>query len=325
MRKPVPPHSAVFLFLCTVAPLSAQNVVSNDRPSDFRTFRTDYPEGSDGSRFSEKDPLPDKYSVPSIRKASAQLPDGGSVYISQDAKTLEIKNSAPKNVESTIDLEVLRQPSAYRKIFVSTGSPNGQRYHVSDTALEDGLTQISAAYREAGKSSQAATDCPVIGLSIEKRIATDTSKVLELVESEVGANPGCACEVVKAAIRTTNADTTEVVAIVETAIHASPESMRMVSQCAIAETPDSLTAIQALLARLDPNAGDAGTSAKSAKSSKDAKDSKVATMETPVPPNPLDRPPPFPPVVPPPVNPPPVTDVDPGNRYPEPNDRYTKY
>lgn len=325
MRKPVSPHTAVFLFLCTIAPLSAQNLANTDRASDSRNFRINDPDGSDGSRFSEKDPLPDKYSVPSIRKASAQLKDGGSIYVSQDAKTLETKNNTPKSVESTIDLDVLRQPSAYRKIFVSTSSSKGQPYQVSDTALEDGLTQISAAYRQAGKSSQAATDCPVIGLSIEKRITTDASKVLELVESEVGANPGCACEVVKAAIRTTNADTTQVVAIVETAINAAPESMRMVSQCAIAEMPDSLTAVQALLAKLDPNTGDAGTSAKSAKSSKDSKDSKVATVETPVPPNPLDRPPPFPPVIPPPVYPPPVTDVDPGNCYPKPDHCYTQY
>ena len=44
--------------------------------------------------------------------------------------------------------------------------------------------------------------------------------------------------------------------------------MRIVSQRAIATMPDSITEVQALLARLDPNAGDSGYSSKSSKSSK---------------------------------------------------------
>jgi len=313
MKKPVSPHTAAFLILCTMAPLSAQNLASIDRASDFRPLKIEDLEGSDGSRFSEKDPLPGKYAVPAVRKAAAQTPDAGEIYVSQDAHTLAGTGSTPKNVEAVVDLDVLRQPSSYRKVYVSTGAAKGQPYNVSDTALEDGLAQISAVYRQAGKSSEASSDCPAIGLSVEKRIKMDAAKVLEVVEFEVAANPSCACEVVKAAIRTTSADVSQVVSIAETAINASPESMRMISQCAIAEMPDSLAAVQAMLARLDPNAGDTGSSAKSAKSSKSAKESKAVIVDKPELPNPLDRPPPFPPLLPPPVYPPPVTDVDPGN------------
>jgi hypothetical protein len=48
--------------------------------------------------------------------------------------------------------------------------------------------------------------------------------------------------------------------------------------------------VQALLARLDANSGDAGYSSKSAKSAKGGKDSGVASMVSPVMPNPLDLP-----------------------------------
>ena len=90
----------------------------------------------------------------------------------------------------------------------------------------------------------------------------------------------------------------------------------MISQCAIATMPESVAEVQALLARLDPNSGDADVySSKSSKDSKDAtdvKDAKVAAIYAPPIPNPLDLPPSYPPILPPPpIIPPPVTNVNP--------------
>jgi hypothetical protein len=132
---------------------------------------------------------------------------------------------------------------------------------------------------------------------------------------------------VKSTIKVMESDVEEVVSIVDVAIHAAPRMMRMISQCAIASSPESLTEVQELLARYDPNAGEAGIDAKSAKSSKDAKaaitppSNDVAAL-----PNPLDFPgvgpvgptpggpggtPLFPPNIPVIVTPPSVTIVDP--------------
>ena len=137
--------------------------------------------------------------------------------------------------------------------------------------------------------------------------------MLEVVESEVAANPSCACEIVKTAIKASDADVELVVAIVETSINVAPDSMRIVSQCAIAAMPEAIAAVQALLAKLDPNAGDAAHSAKSSKSAKGSKSAKVAVAATVITPNPLDLPPPFPPV--PPIITVPVTDVNPSARF----------
>lgn len=177
-----------------------------------------------------------------------------------------------------------------------------------------------SATAEATPEKTVAKDCPTIGLSLEERIKNEPSKILELVEAEIRANQSCACEVVKSAIKASNADTALVGDIVEVAMTAAPDSMRLISQCAIAAAPDSLATVQAVLAKLDPNRGETGSSAKSAKSAKG--DSKEAASETapnpiPDPANPLNLPPMGPPVIPililPPgqfVNPPDVTDVD---------------
>jgi hypothetical protein len=94
--------------------------------------------------------------------------------------------------------------------------------------------------------------------------------------------------------------------------------MRLIAQCAIAAAPDALTDVQAVLAKLDPNSGEAGDSGKSAKGAK-APAGEVAAM-----PNPLDFPgkgpvrplfPIFPPVI---INPPNVTVVNPGPPFTPP-------
>jgi hypothetical protein len=133
-------------------------------------------------------------------------------------------------------------------------------------------------------AENAAVDCGVLTLSVKAAVTADQSKVLQIVATEVGAAPDCACEVVKAAIEGSKASVETVAAIVEAASIAAPEQMRLVSQCAVAAAPDALGAVQAVLAKLDPNLGE------SAPSAKDVKDSKgeVAAAEAPF--NPLDVP-----------------------------------
>ena len=170
----------------------------------------------------------------------------------------------------------------------------------------------------------AEVDCLQLSLSVKHAVAAEQSKVLEIVSNEVSSAPGCACEIVKAAIEASQAKPETVAAIVETAATVAPDKMRLISQCAVAVAPDALTQVQAVLAKLDPNRGESAASAKSAKDSKEPV-GEVAAM-----PNPLDFPgqgpigptpggpggsvlmPIFPPVcVVPPVVPPVVTDVNP--------------
>jgi len=134
-------------------------------------------------------------------------------------------------------------------------------------------------------AENAAVDCGVLSLSVKAAVVADQSKVLQIVATEVAAAPDCACEVVKAAIEGSKASVETVAAIVEAASIAAPEQMRLVSQCAVAVAPDALGAVQAVLAKLDPNLGESGSSAKD---SKDAK-GEVAAAEPPF--NPLDIPP----------------------------------
>ena len=107
-------------------------------------------------------------------------------------------------------------------------------------------------------------DCVKLSVSVKHAVAAERTSLLEIVTSQINANPGCACEVVKAAIEGANADAATVGAIVEAAIAAAPDQMRMISQCAVAVAPDALVNVQAVLAKLDPNKGE-GASAKSGK------------------------------------------------------------
>lgn len=166
--------------------------------------------------------------------------------------------------------------------------------------------------------ASAEVDCLKLSLSVKQAVAAEQSKVLEIVSTEVSAAPGCACEVVKAAIEGSGAKVETVAAIVEAAANAAPEQMRLISQCAVAVAPDALAQVQAVIAKLDPNRGE--SAAKSAKGAK-APVGEVAAM-----PNPLDFPgqgpvgpirggpggapliPVTPPII---INPPDVTDPNP--------------
>lgn len=307
MKPHMSPHMAAALFVGAMSPLSAQNL---ERPSAAQeTSKADAVYGLQDSAFKESSVFRDPYEVPEIARAQGLPPGGSPVYAAQDVRTLNTRVSGQLNVESVINLNVLRNPSPFRKIAVSSAP---QPYEISADSLQAGLALISAVYRETGKQEDS-SDCSGISLSVEQRIKLDVARTLEVVESEVASNPGCACEIVKSAIKASEADVQLVVSIVETAITVSPENMRMISQCAIATMPEAVAEIQALLARLDPNSGDSDVysskGSKSAKSSKDAKEALVAPASS----NPLDIPhlTPLIPII---IVPKPVTNVNPGCR-----------
>ena len=283
------PCMVALIALGMIAPLSAQNFTGSSDQSDFRALA-----------------FPGTFELPAIERAQGKLSDERAVIAAQDPVTLEARENQPREVDSVVNLDMLRKPSAYRKIQVRS---KGRPYEIDENGFQNGLARISAAYRESGKVEKS-SDCQTVALSVEQQIKLDRSQVLEIVEREVGANSGCACEVVKSAITASEASIDEVVAIVETAILVSPESMRIVSQCAIATMPDAIASVQALLARLDPNAGDSGYSSKSAKSAKSGKEGDVAAISAPEFANPLDLPT-GPPLPPPPYFPPHVTNVNP--------------
>lgn len=298
MKTPVSPRTVALLVFGMMAPLYAQNPTG----AAFRSTcsQEDATTGAPARFGSEL--LPGSLVVPVLNRAQSEVSADAPVFASQNSLSLDEKQDSSQAVDAVLESTVLKDSSIVHKVKVST---RGVIYQVNSNSLGDGLERMSALYRESGKS-ESAPDCQAIFLSVEQRVRLDSSKVLEIVESEVSANPGCACEIVKAAIKASEANATEVVAIVETAIHASPESMRIVSQCAIAASPDSVTGVQALLAKLDPNSGETGYSSKGSKSAKGAK---VASIVSEPPADPLDRPyiPPLPP-----INPPPrVTEVDP--------------
>ncbi|GAA5125333.1 hypothetical protein JIN84_13955 [Luteolibacter yonseiensis] len=148
--------------------------------------------------------------------------------------------------------------------------------------------------------AHADVDCIALSASVKKSVVAEQSKVLEIVSAQVAASPGCACEIVKVAIEESKANSEMVAAIVEAASVAAPDQMRLVSQCAVAVAPDALAAVQAVVAKLDPNSGESGTSAKSSKDAEAAPDATSTAF------NPLDFPGQGP------IGPPPGAAVGPG-------------
>jgi len=114
-------------------------------------------------------------------------------------------------------------------------------------------------------AASADTDCVALSQAVSLEVSAEKAKVLEIVSKHVAAAPECACEVVKTAIKASDADKKAVAAIVEAAITSAPAQMRVITQCAIATAPDAASDIQAVIARLDPNSGETAETSKSGK------------------------------------------------------------
>ncbi|MFK7852169.1 MAG: hypothetical protein AB8D78_14425 [Akkermansiaceae bacterium] len=300
---PAAPRSLMLLFFGSILSSNAQTVDIHSLDASVDPFKTVALDYSENVSFASNRPLNRTFLLPKVGKTLADPIKTEPVYLTQDSVTLEDIRIKSREDESVIDLSPLKETSVYRKA-------DRVRLQVStDKAanLQDGLAEISAAYRKPAIKSEE-PDCEAITLSVAHRIKVDVSKVLEIVESEVSANPNCACEIVKIAIQESEADIELTADITEVAIVAAPDHMRLISQCAIAAMPEALAAIQDVLARYDANSGDS-YSAKDSKSGKSGKDG-VASQITPppAPPNPLDLPSYFPiiPIFP---NGPPVIEV----------------
>jgi len=120
-----------------------------------------------------------------------------------------------------------------------------------------------------------APNCSEIHRAVKKYVEDHPERVLEVLALQIGHNPSCACEVVKAAIIASEADTALVVEIVEAAIEVAPSSFRIIGQCAIAVAPDALSEVQTIVNKYGAVSGDSGFGAKgneiSEKSAKGAK------------------------------------------------------
>ncbi|WP_435895972.1 hypothetical protein [Oceaniferula spumae] len=143
---------------------------------------------------------------------------------------------------------------------------------------------FGAALALVTPSYAAAPDCYKVSTAVKKAVAANPENVLELVATQVAQNESCACEIVKAAIVASDADKKLVANIVSAAITSAPSKVRIIGQCAVAVAPDALAEVQAVVTKMDANAGD-GYSAKGG-----AKDAKGVVVPPPVASNPLDFP-----------------------------------
>ncbi|MFM2170258.1 MAG: hypothetical protein RI957_487 [Verrucomicrobiota bacterium] len=126
-------------------------------------------------------------------------------------------------------------------------------------------------------------ECSKLISSIKAEVSANQSFVLQIVERAVRENPSCACEIVKTAIQSTNADSKLIASIIEVVALSAPEQLRLSAQCAVAVAPDSLEAVQAVLAKFDPATGN--EEQRSAKGGVDKEPVEEEEM-----PNPLDFP-----------------------------------
>lgn len=108
-------------------------------------------------------------------------------------------------------------------------------------------------------TASAATDSVALCRTVNLEVTAEKARVVEIVTKYAAAAPEYASEVVKTAIKASDADEKTVAAIVEAAIKASAADKKAVDaivKAAIATAPDAASDIQAVIARLDPNSGE---------------------------------------------------------------------
>lgn len=94
--------------------------------------------------------------------------------------------------------------------------------------------------------------CDDISKDVAAAIQKDPSKTLMIVEDALVINEGCACEIIKAAILSSQADSGLVNQIVQTGISVAPKMSGVIMDCATAVSPGSVTDVSATLASYDP-------------------------------------------------------------------------
>ena len=121
---------------------------------------------------------------------------------------------------------------------------------------------MSAVFALAPAAFADSADCIKVSAAVKKAVEASPSNILEIVAKQVAANESCACEVVKAAIISSDADKNLVASIVDTAILEAPEMKAIIAQCAIAIAPDAVANVQKVMAKYDAAQGDGGYSEK---------------------------------------------------------------
>jgi hypothetical protein len=126
-----------------------------------------------------------------------------------------------------------------------------------ENTLGGTTTPVMAVEKKVENKSQSA-------VYFTQSFTSETSQdaIVDMVVKAITKDPDHACEITKEAIVVSKADEKLVARIVESAALAAPEKMRLIAQCAIATSPDSLSAVQLVLAKLDPGAGDTCISGK---------------------------------------------------------------
>ena len=261
MKTIAPPRVLALAFCGLVLPAGAQNLGYSD-PSASGMPRAPW---APVSGFDASDLPLTAERVPAVKHAEPSIQAPGLLIHGNAAMPVDERGHSSQNPAGQVAANALDTQAPLDEMAQNPAGVAAMNASVEELQL--GLALLTSVYRPEG-DKVATADCPMLAMVIERRVADDPSKVLEIVESEIALNPNCACEIVKAAIKGCEADVETVSSIVETACVAAPDMMRIISQCAIASAPDSLPQVQEVLAKLDPNAGRTGYSSKSAKDSK---------------------------------------------------------
>jgi len=101
------------------------------------------------------------------------------------------------------------------------------------------LTLLAVATTSVTFAAGDAKDCSPVSATVTAEVTAKPASVLTIVNDQIAANPGCACEIVKAAITAVKADKDLVGQIVFTAVTAAPTEATTVAECAVAVAPEA--------------------------------------------------------------------------------------
>lgn len=83
----------------------------------------------------------------------------------------------------------------------------------------------------SGASAESKPRCDAIAKDVQASITKEPNKVLMVVEDALVINEGCACEIIKTAIKASHADAAMVKQIVQTALAVAPKMAPVIMEC----------------------------------------------------------------------------------------------
>lgn len=102
---------------------------------------------------------------------------------------------------------------------------------------------VTLSFGQVSRAADQEQDCGVEFKKVTKEVIASPEDVLKIVATQVGSAPTCVCEIVKAAIKASNADKALVVQIVKTASELLPDETPTIIACAIDSAPEAARAI----------------------------------------------------------------------------------